>query len=227
MTSLAREESYGTVVDIATGPGFTGFAMTPFARRVIACDPAVGMLQQARGMAAERACGAFHLVLSVAEAFPMASESADLITCRTAPHHFQSIPAFLAEAARVLRPGGALILADTSAPEEPALDAWMNDVELRRDPTHVRDLTHAEWREAIASAGLALDYSGTTRVYMQVLDWVARSGLDGDAKDDVLRMWREAPLAAKERFQITLIPGPGENYRFAWPVFVGRARKPG
>ena len=39
-----------------------------------------------------------------------ADESFDLVTCRIAAHHFPDAQRFLHESARVLRPGGLLLL---------------------------------------------------------------------------------------------------------------------
>ena len=40
-----------------------------------------------------------------------------ILDMRTAPHHFASIPAFLAESRRVLRASGVLLLVDTTTSE--------------------------------------------------------------------------------------------------------------
>jgi ubiquinone/menaquinone biosynthesis C-methylase UbiE len=43
---------------------------------------------------------------------------------RTAPHHFASIPAFLAESRRVLRASGVLLLVDTTTSENEVARVW-------------------------------------------------------------------------------------------------------
>ena len=47
---------------------------------------------------------------------------------------------------RVLEPGGAFIFTDPVAPDDDEVARWMNDVEVRRDDTHIRDLNAGEWR---------------------------------------------------------------------------------
>ena len=68
-----------------------------------------------------------------------AAASLDLITCRAAAHHFRDFAAALDEARRALRPGGSLVMADSIAPEDDAVAEWMNDIELRRDFSHIKN----------------------------------------------------------------------------------------
>lgn len=54
LTEWASLGRYELGLDIATGPGFTAFAVAEFCDTVIASDIADGMLDQARSIAAER-----------------------------------------------------------------------------------------------------------------------------------------------------------------------------
>jgi ubiquinone/menaquinone biosynthesis C-methylase UbiE len=49
---------------------------------------------------------------------PLDDASFDLVTCRIAPHHFDDVAAFVHEAARVLKPGGMLLVQDHLMPED-------------------------------------------------------------------------------------------------------------
>ncbi len=68
----------------------------------------------------------------------------DLVTCRIAPHRFADVPAFLAKVTRVLAPGGRFVLEDSQAPNDPEIAAFLEDLERRRDPTHVHSLSEVE-----------------------------------------------------------------------------------
>ena len=221
---LAREQKFSVAVDIATGPGFTAFEVSETAETVLATDPAIGMLQQTRRLAVERGHGNVAVAALVAERMPFRDDSIGLITVRAAPHHFADVDEFLSESRRVLQPGGALILADTSSPKSPEAAAWMDDVERRRDPSHVRNLSFAEWRESITGAGLKIDFEGSARVELQLLNWMERSGTPDDEAERLLNDWRTAPAYAVEAFRMERIPGEPEDYDFSWPVYVTRAR---
>ena len=150
--SLVSLESFvsgmhvGTAVDIGTGPGFTAFAIAPFADRVIATDLTPQMLQQVRTLRGKHDAPGTEMALVAAEALPFAESSIDLVTCRTAAHHFADLPQWLNEVHRVLKPGGLLVTADTVSPEDSATARWMHEIEMQRDPSHVKNLAPSEWR---------------------------------------------------------------------------------
>lgn len=164
-------------LDIACGPGHTALRMAETARRVIATDLAPGMIETARRMAAERGLANVLVQFAEAAALPFADASFDLVTCRIAPHHFPDVPGFVAEAARVLKAGGRFVLEDSLAPDDPETAAFLEDLEKRRDRTHVHSLSEREWRAAIAGAGLRIVRE---TVYAKVHDfgsWIRRTGL--------------------------------------------------
>ena len=155
---LAAKTRHRWAVDVATGAGFTAFAVAPYADRVLATDIAPGMIRVTRDAAAERGLNNVSAVFSAAENLPFRSGAIDLVTCRTAPHHFHRLDDAMHEIARVIRPGGAFLLVDTCTSEDPEVAAWQQVMEVRRDPTHVRNLPPSEWRSLIESAGLTVDF---------------------------------------------------------------------
>lgn len=223
LSRLASEGSYRRAVDIATGAGFTAFAVAPYAEWVLATDVARAMLEQVRRLRFERGHANVRLALASAEALPFRDGSFDLATCRTAPHHFPRVHTFLAEVARVLTPGGTFLLADTSAPEDSAVAAWQHDVERRRDPSHVRNLSQSEWEEALAAAGLEVDSTIMTRVDLDLESWVSRSATPRDEVERLRAAWQNAPTNVVDAFRIESA-GDG-NFAFSWPCLVARARK--
>ena len=72
-------------------------------QRVIGLDFSAQMLSKARA-----ALPGIELIHGRAESLPLPAESFDRIFCINAFHHFVDKPAFLAEARRLLRPGGGL-----------------------------------------------------------------------------------------------------------------------
>ena len=96
----------GVAVDIATGAGFTAFAVSPYVERVLATDIAAGMLRQAGQLAGERSLGNVELAFVEAEHMPFASGSLDMVTCRQAAHHFYNLPRALREISACSSPVG-------------------------------------------------------------------------------------------------------------------------
>lgn len=212
----------GVAVDIATGAGFTAFAVSPYVERVLATDIAAGMLRQTRQLAGERNLGNVELAFVEAEHMPFAGGSLDMVTCRQAAHHFYKLPLALREISRVLKPGGVFLLSDTCAPEEDAVAAWMNDVELRRDTTHVWDRKQSEWRVMLQEVGLAVTHLQMARVHLEFNDWVKRSATPEEEVDSLRRDFLSASEAVVDAFGIE---PEGGGINFSWPVVVLRAVK--
>ena len=106
------------VVDVACGTGDLVEIAARRGARVVGVDFAAGML----AIAGRRGLGA-RLVRGDALALPLPDASADALTCAFALRNFVAIPPFLAEAARVLRPGGRLAVLEVATPRTRLLQA--------------------------------------------------------------------------------------------------------
>ena len=216
--------AYRWTVDIGTGAGFTAFAMAEVSERVVASDITQPMLQQTRRISGERGLGNVGLAQNAAESLPFADGSLDLITCRKAGHHFRDFEAFLNETARTLRPGGSLVMADTVAPEDDALADWQNDVELRRDFSHVEDRKISVIRRMLVDRGLEVVGSEDERVYLWFNDWVMRTKVPEEEAQALRREFQEATPELKEAFQVGE-PEEDGDFLFSFPVWVFKAVK--
>jgi ubiquinone/menaquinone biosynthesis C-methylase UbiE len=133
---LQLREPLDRAVDVACGAGQSSLALTEIAREVIGVDASASMLAQAPGH--ER----IRYVQGVAEELPLAEEMADLITVSLA-FHWLDRPRFLAEALRILRPGGTLVIYwndfHSRMAENPDFTRWSNEVYAVRYPTPPRN----------------------------------------------------------------------------------------
>jgi ubiquinone/menaquinone biosynthesis C-methylase UbiE len=77
---------------------------------VLGVDLSGGMLGRAR------AAGAWPLLQADATRLPLAAGSVDIVVSRGVLHHLPDVPAALAEWRRVLRPGGAVVIASEPTP---------------------------------------------------------------------------------------------------------------
>ena len=221
---LDGDATCGWAVDIGTGAGFTAFAMAEVAQRVVGSDITRPMLEQARRISRERSLANVRTTQNAAESLPFATASVDLITCRVAAHHFRDYGAALGEAQRVLRSGGALVIADSIAPEDDAVAKWMNDIELRRDFSHVENRKISIIRQMLGDRGFDVVGSENERIYLWFNDWVARTKV---AKDEVAALFDEfqnATAEVKEAFQVGE-PEEDGDFLFSWPCWIFRAIK--
>lgn len=117
-----------TVGDLGCGTGQIAEALAPWVRQVIAVDDSAAMLQAAKRRV--RALDNVEIRKGSLEALPIADQSLDAVTCVLVLHHLPAPATALAEAARVLRPGGRLLLADMMPHDREIYRAQMGHVWL-------------------------------------------------------------------------------------------------
>jgi ubiquinone/menaquinone biosynthesis C-methylase UbiE len=99
---------------------------------------------------AQRQCPGMEFHVGSAEALPFPDQSMDWVTICLAYHHLPDRPGFLAEAARVLRPGGRLLVTEPRFPR-PMYSVCKGL--LRHIDQHAQFLPPAALRAQIAAAG--------------------------------------------------------------------------
>jgi SAM-dependent methyltransferase len=190
------------VIDLGAGAGHATLALAPHVARIDAIDPTPEMLSVAARLAAQRAITNVEWVAARADALPYPAATFDIAISRFSIHHWPDPAGALHEVARVLRPGGRIVLIDLVSPEEAGLDTFLNTVELLRDPTHGRSLRPSDWRAAIGGAGFHGDITREWRFRHDTEDWLSRTAPLAWRADAVRRLLREAPEAARAAFEI-------------------------
>lgn len=196
-------------LDIATGGGHVTKTLAPHVSQVVATDLTPTMLATARDFLTGLGHENLTFVVADAEQLPFLDASFDLVCCRIAPHHFPNPDRFVAEVTRVLRSGGRFVLIDNIAPEDPALDWFMNTVEKLRDPSHVRCPRMSEWRAWLAAAGMTERRSAARRKTHRLPDWLDRVAATPEQRQQVADHLQAASAEARSHFQINT----GENGR--------------
>jgi ubiquinone/menaquinone biosynthesis C-methylase UbiE len=172
---VARElPTDAQILDVGTGAGHLSFALAPAVARVIALDPAPGMLATVRQAAAARGLPQIETREGSADALPFAAASFDLVCTRYSAHHWFDLPRALAEMRRVVKPGGFILVIDLLGEEQPLVDTHLQSIELLRDTSHVRDRSSAEWCSLLNRAGFErIEHCGwPTR--LEFMSWIQR-----------------------------------------------------
>ncbi len=173
---------------------------------VVATDLTPEMLAVARRLAGERALTNVAFQEADVRALPFPDASFDIVTCRTAAHHYPELGAPVREMARVLRPGGRLVVSDTVSPADEVADRFLNAVEVLRDPTHVRDWSVAEWQAAFAEAGLVLEACQQMPLELDFESWVERAATPPELRTLLATVLTQAPARLRELFGVRTDP---------------------
>ncbi len=146
----------GVILDLACGPGVVTAAVARGAKKAVGFDVTPAMLEKARKRCAEAGLTNVEFKQGNAEALPFADASFDGVVTRLAIHHFADPGLVLREVARVLRPGGRLVVVDVVVSEDAAEAALQNAIENLRDPSHLRMLPATGLDALVAASGFEI-----------------------------------------------------------------------
>ena len=200
------------VLDVATGGGHTALAFASIARSVLAFDLTEPMLRAARDFIRSRRAPNVAFAAGDVGALPFSDGAFDVVTCRIAPHHFADVAAAVREIHRVLRGGGAFLVQDILGHDDPDANAFITEVEKRRDPSHVRAYRAAEWKAFLRAAGLTVMDEAVVRKIRVWADWAGRMRLSAEARQDLEAFVRLAPERCRAAFEFKLAGDAIESF---------------
>ncbi len=196
-------------LDVATGGGHTARTLAVAGAHVTVSDLTPEMLAAAEAHLREAVpAAALTFVVAAAEALPFDDGAFEVVSCRIAAHHFGDPRAFLAEARRVLAPGGVLLLVDNVAPENPRLGEAMNEVERLRDPSHVEAYRVSTWTGWLGEAGLEPYLLERFWRVKPLASWLRRADTSPES-ETALRALLEGADEAVRRYLIAPDAGAG------------------
>lgn len=224
MVAIASPRPEWIALDIATGGGHTALRLAHHVARVVATDLAPGMLAAAETHL--RAQGAENVTFELADAqdLPFEAEQFDLVTCRIAPHHFADCPQFVREAARVLCPGGTLVVQDHILPPDKEAARYVDAFERLRDPSHNRAYSLDEWRQMFLDAGLQVTHVEQVTKEHTFLSWAERQDCTRETIQGLAAIVQDAPRAAYDWMQPHNWDTPEATFANHHLIIAGRKR---
>jgi SAM-dependent methyltransferase len=186
-------------LEAACGPGVVTRALAPRAGSVVGVDLTPKMVELARREAAT--LDNVEFAIGDATALGAADGSFDGALARFTLHHVPVPARLVEELARVVRPGGAVVLADHLLDEDPSAGAWSQEVERLRDPSHWASLTQERLRALGAEAGLQLETEAVLPLALDLPEWLERGSGTAVARPLLERLLAAPPPSAR-RFTI-------------------------
>jgi len=136
------------VVDFGCGTGVLSVELARWAKHVTAIDRSESALTKARAEAQRQALTNITFLAADLEHLPLESASVDLVVVSQSLHHVTHIEAVLAEGARLLRPGGRMVVLELMPHDEAWVRSRLGHEHLGFEPAVVETAMRAVGLEA-------------------------------------------------------------------------------
>jgi SAM-dependent methyltransferase len=150
------------VLDLCCGAAHAAEVVAPRVRQVVGVDLTAELLELGAARLADAGVSNVLLQEGNAQALPFVADSFDLAYCFASLHHVGDPAAAVAEMARVVAPGGRVVVQDLIVPVPDARDRF-DEVHRLIDPSHRRAYLEAELA-ALLPDGAVLTYGATAEV---------------------------------------------------------------
>jgi SAM-dependent methyltransferase len=196
LVDLVPEDPEAGWVETACGPGLIARAIAPRVGSVVGVDLTPAMVEKARAEAAAAAVDNVSFEVGDATALPLDDDSLDGAITRFSLHHIPAPIRVLEEMARVVKPGGYVIVSDFVTDDDGESAAWQEQIERLRDPSHWALLTPSRIAALGERVGLEPDLEEVVPFEIDFEEWLNR-GSGGPTNAALIeRLRAEAPPQA-------------------------------
>ena len=167
-------------LDAGAGTGALAFALAPLVREVVAVELVPELIERGRRNAPENVT----FVEADIAHLPFERASFDLTGTLRTLHHVARPELVVAELTRVTRPGGAILVIDQIAPNDPLAALELDRFERARDPSHTRALPDVDLRQLFEANNLVLRKAFFAREQRELDPYLDLAGCEGEAREE-------------------------------------------
>lgn len=222
LAELVPAEPRARWLDVACGPGVVSCAVAARVGTVTGVDLTPAMIDEAERKAREEGIDNVSFLLGDATALDFTDGSFDGAITRFSFHHIPVPSRVLAEMARLVRPGGWIVIGDQVTDDDGEGAAWHQEIERLRDPTHWASQRLGRLREMGEEAGLELEEERLVPIEIDYEDWLARGSAGQSASPLIDKLLATRPGGA-ESFRVT---AGAEGRRLHQRYWLARWRQP-
>lgn len=209
-------------VELACGPALIAREMAPRVGSVAGFDLTPAMVEKARAEAAAAGVENVGFELGDATALDLPDDSFDGAITRFSIHHIPAPVRMLEEMRRVVKPGGWVVVSDFVTDDEGEEQAWQEEIERLRDPSHWALLTPSRIEALAERIGLVPDQRREVPFVIDFEEWLNR-GSGGPANAALIeRLLGEAPASARS----FVVAGEGAGRTLSYRNSLHRWRVP-
>ena len=171
-------------LDVGCGTGALSYALAPLVGAVVGVDSSAEYVAAAQEEAPDNCV----FVEGDAEALPFPYGDFDLVGCMRVLHHARRPELVVSELARVVQPGGRILLVDQLGDVDPLRSLEQDRFEHARDASHTRLLPDADIRGFLEANDLVVTSNEVVRERREMSRYLDVVGLEGEERERVARM---------------------------------------
>jgi SAM-dependent methyltransferase len=185
LLDVAGDVRASRILDVGCGTGELCRLLSERGASVVGVDLCSNLVDRAR-----REAPASAFCKANAEDLPFGSASFDLVTSLLVLHYLSDPRRALSEIARVLMPGGRLLLCDRIVSADPVLRCAQDRLERLRNPQLQRVMSSSEIGEVLRTSGFSVSWEADYDRIIPLEAWLAGAdaGSAREAREEVSRL---------------------------------------
>jgi ubiquinone/menaquinone biosynthesis C-methylase UbiE len=147
---------------------------------------------------------------------PLSNGAFDLAIARQSFHYFAEPSAVVAEAIRVLRVGGALLIAQITSFDDIADIEWWGRAVTLRQPLRCHAFTIREIQQTLQYEGLSLAAVRHVESRSSLVNWLNRYPITDDASFALSEHFKSAPMSVRHNRALEFLDDGDVRFTILW-----------